>query len=186
MTSISRIFPKHIRDFFLQEVKFPNSPRVREATFLFLLLAFFYIYHMDISLESLPGNDLAGHIAAFHDFKSQWLSEGKVPLWAPNRFCGMVQGLNLEKFLILPFSLFLSEIAAHKALALLALAIGVLGTYRILRLWGLDRTSAYIGGLVFAIHPFVIVDFRSYGHLSFTLTVHPWVAASDHQQIRPQ
>lgn len=136
-----------------------------------LLLSSFYVYHMDISLNNLPGNDLAGHIAAFHDFKSQWMSEGTLPLWAPKRFCGMVQGLSLGKFLVLPFSLFLSEIAAHKAVALLALAFGVLGTYRVLRLWGLDRTSGYIGGLVFAIHPFVLVDFRSYGHLSFTLTL---------------
>ena len=162
---------QNIKNFFLQEVIIPDSAMVREASFICLLLLSFYIYHMDMPLDSLPGNDLAGHITAFHDFKSQWLSEGTLPLWAPKRFCGMVQGLNLEKFLILPFSLFLSEIAAHKAVALLALAIGVLGTYRVLRLWGLDRTSAYLGGLVFAIHPFIIVDFRSYGHLSFTLTL---------------
>ena len=110
-------------------------------------------------------------IAGFRHFKNQWLTEGALPLWLPKWYAGMVNIYSLTEYLlVLPFSFFVSEVAAYKIVGLLLMAAGTVGVYRLLRLLSIDRVAALIGGLIFAIHPQLVVGFRFFGHFAFILT----------------
>lgn len=162
-----------LRAFFLQEVTLPKSSPLRDATVLILLLLALSAYHLeDMYLNPLPANDLAGSIAGFSDFKRQWLSEGTLPLWLPTWFTGMFNVHSLTEFLLVfPLSLVAPAVTAYKVLALLAVAAGTVGVFRVLRKMGVDRSAAFVGGFVFFTHPLVLVEFRFFGHMAFLLTL---------------
>ncbi|OEU48059.1 MAG: hypothetical protein BA861_11385, partial [Desulfobacterales bacterium S3730MH5] len=102
------------------------------------------------------------------------------PLWNPHSYCGAPLAANLVSASLHPFNLLLLIMSVGDVSTLLPfirLFLAAVGTYALLRAWGLPISSSFLGGLVFSLCGVHVVWLSNYPSTNVTVLM-PWVFLS--------
>lgn len=150
-----------------------------------IVLAFFAHTLIPPAGEALPGDDFVQQFYPWFHFVVQSVHDtGTLPLWNPHQFLGNSTAANPQIGLFYPPNWLMIPFGADHIYAALAFVITLhavwagWGMYVLMRLWGADRTGAFVAALLLATGGFVAARVRA-GHYSMVTAYAwlPWVLA---------
>jgi hypothetical protein len=145
-----------------------------------IVLAFFAHTLLTPFGEALPGDDFIQQFYPWFHFVVESVHEtGTLPLWNPHQFLGNSVAANPQIGLFYPPNWLMIPFGADHIYTALAFVIALhavwagWGMYVLMRLWGADRSGAFVAALLLATGGFVTARVRA-GHYSM-VTVYAWL-----------
>ena len=145
-----------------------------------IVLAFFAHTLLPPAGEALPGDDFVQQFYPWFHFVVQSVHDtGALPLWNPHQFLGNSIAANPQIGLFYPPNWVMIPFGADHIYAALAFVIALhaiwagYGMYVLMRLWGADRSGAFVAALLVATGGFLTARVRA-GHYTM-VTVYAWL-----------